>query len=95
MTLIDKNPHEQCVITGFAPGSKKYRARLLAMGLTRGTRVKLIRRAPMGDPLEIELRGFRLTLRRDEASIVLIQIGRHDGRGPHGFGKKNRGKHCE
>ena len=41
--------------------------RLLEMGLTPGTEVALIGRAPLGDPLELELRGYRLSLRRLEA----------------------------
>ena len=48
------------------------RARLLEMGLTTGTVVQLIRFAPMGDPLEIELRGYRLSLRKREAMGILV-----------------------
>jgi ferrous iron transport protein A len=47
--------------------------RLLEMGLTPGTEVKLIGRAPLGDPLELELRGYRLSLRRLEAARVLVE----------------------
>jgi Fe2+ transport system protein FeoA len=35
--------------------------------------VRLVRRAPLGDPLEIEVRGYRLSLRRDEADHVLVE----------------------
>lgn len=72
MTLRDLNIGDRCEVKGFREGCRKYRARLLAQGLTRGTKVELIRMAPMGDPIEIELRGFRLTLRKDEAEVVLI-----------------------
>ena len=47
--------------------------RLREMGLVPGTRVKLIRWAPLGDPLEIELRGYRLSLRRHEAESIEVQ----------------------
>ena len=47
--------------------------RLLEMGLTPGTAVRLIGRAPLGDPLEFELRGYRLSLRRTEAARVAVE----------------------
>lgn len=60
-------------IAGFEKSAKAYRKRLLAMGLTPGTEFTVTRYAPMGDPVEIKLRGFSLTLRKDEASILLIE----------------------
>lgn len=47
--------------------------RLREMGLLAGTRVTLVRTAPMGDPLEIKLRGYNLTLRKSEAEHVLVE----------------------
>ncbi len=61
-------------IIGFDSAGKAYRKRLLAMGLTRGTEFKITRFAPLGDPVEIKLRGFSLTLRKDEAAVVLAEI---------------------
>jgi ferrous iron transport protein A len=46
--------------------------RLLEMGLTPGTAVRVVGRAPLGDPLELELRGYRLSLRRTEAARVAV-----------------------
>lgn len=46
---------------------------LLDMGLTPNTKVKLIKTAPMGDPLEIRLRGYELTIRKDDASHIFIE----------------------
>ena len=46
--------------------------RLREMGMLAGTRVSLVRIAPMGDPLEIKLRGYHLTLRKSEAEHVLV-----------------------
>jgi ferrous iron transport protein A len=60
-------------IIGFEPAGKSYRKRLLAMGLTPGTEFSITRFAPMGDPVEIKLRGFALTLRKDEAAILQIE----------------------
>jgi len=61
-------------VTGFAPGAKGYRHRLLTMGLTPGTKLKVTRFAPLGDPVEIEVRGYSLSLRRDEAAALLVTI---------------------
>ena len=47
--------------------------RLREMGLLPGTRIKLIRTAPMGDPIEIKVRGYNLTLRKTEADHVLVE----------------------
>ncbi|MCA9322132.1 MAG: ferrous iron transport protein A [Planctomycetes bacterium] len=47
--------------------------RLLEMGLTAGTRLQVIRQAPLGDPIEIRIRGYHLTLRRAEACTVLLE----------------------
>jgi ferrous iron transport protein A len=47
--------------------------RLREMGLIAGTTVKLVRCAPLGDPLEIQVRGYHLTLRRSEADHVLVE----------------------
>ena len=46
--------------------------RLREMGLLAGTRLTLVRTAPLGDPIEIKLRGYHLTLRKSEAEHVLV-----------------------
>ena len=47
--------------------------RLLEMGLTPGAAVRLVGRAPLGDPWELEVRGYRLSIRRADAARVLIE----------------------
>jgi len=64
---------DKAVVKGFTAGQKEYRAKLLAMGLTKGIELELTRVAPLGDPLEISVRGFSLSLRKAEASVVLVQ----------------------
>ena len=51
-------------------GSGALRRRLLDRGITRGTEITLLKTAPLGDPLEVSLRGFTLSLRRAEAAMV-------------------------
>ncbi len=53
-------------------GPESLRRRLLEMGLVPGTTVSVVRRAPLGDPIEISLRGYRLSLRTAEAIHVLV-----------------------
>lgn len=48
--------------------------RLMEMGLLVGTPVELVRFAPLGDPVEIKLRGYHLTLRKHEAEQILVSI---------------------
>lgn len=81
MTLNDMKPGEVAVITGYgAEGdggdtadARRYRAKLLALGLTRGAKIRFVNEAPMGDPVEIEVRGFHLTLRKAEAAVLKVR----------------------
>ena len=49
--------------------------RLMEMGVLPQTRIKLIRKAPLGDPLEIEIRGYKLSLRKSEAKQIFVNCG--------------------
>ncbi len=49
------------------------RPRLMEMGLLVGTRVELVRFAPLGDPVEIKVRGYHLTLRKHEADLIFVR----------------------
>ncbi len=55
-------------------GEGKIRRRLFDMGLTPGTKVYLRKKAPLGDPLEITVRGYELSLRKDEAKYCEIEM---------------------
>ncbi|MDR9402376.1 MAG: FeoA family protein [Halothece sp. Uz-M2-17] len=52
---------------------KAYKKKLLAMGLTPGTEFTVTRVAPLGDPVEIRVRGFKLSLRKDEAEALVVE----------------------
>lgn len=54
--------------------SPESRGRLMEMGLLTGTPVEIIRYAPMGDPIEIKVRGYHLTLRKHEAEQILVRL---------------------
>ena len=51
------------------------RPRIMELGLLVGTPIELVRFAPMGDPVEIKVRGYNLTLRRHEAERILVRLG--------------------
>ena len=73
LNLPDLGVGEQGVIIGYERSQGRYLNRLLAMGLTRGTLVRIVRKAPMGDPIDVSLRGYRLTLRKEEAKVLFIE----------------------
>lgn len=54
-------------------GKAEVRNRLKEMGLTNGTWVRLVRVAPLGDPVELHVRGYRLSVRKSEAAAVAIE----------------------
>jgi ferrous iron transport protein A len=74
-TLQDMAVGETGTVSGYGKGNSAYREKLLAMGLTKGTRFTVERIAPMGDPVEIQVRGFALSLRKGEASALLVERG--------------------
>lgn len=55
-------------------GEGRIRRRLFDMGLTPGCEVYVRKRAPLGDPVEVTLRGYELTLRKNEASFVDMKV---------------------
>jgi len=57
-------------------GEKRIRRRLFDMGITPGTNVYLRKKAPLGDPIEITIRGYELTLRKTEAECILTEVKR-------------------
>lgn len=72
-TLEHLRPGDNARVVGFAQGSRDYRQRLLAMGVTPGAVLSLIRVAPLGDPIELHVRNFSLTLRKAEAAILRVE----------------------
>lgn len=65
-------PGDKAFVEQYAPNAnKEYKLKLLALGLTRGTEFTVVKTSPFGDPVEIELRGYRLSLRKHEAEVVL------------------------
>lgn len=55
------------------PESTPFCQRLMEMGLTKGTAVEVVRVAPLGDPMQIRVRGYELSLRRSDARLVRVE----------------------
>lgn len=76
-TLRDLEVNQQAKVARFEatddPTKKAYKRKLLAMGLTPGTEFTVTRVAPLGDPVEIKVRGFKLSLRKDEAAALVVE----------------------
>lgn len=72
LTLSTLNPGDRASIQGYLIGPSPLRRRLLALGLTPGAMLEVLRRAPLGDPIEISVRGANFALRRFEADALAI-----------------------
>lgn len=55
-------------------GEGRLRRRLFDMGVTPGAKVYLRKKAPLGDPIEVTIRGYELTLRKSEAVLVVLEV---------------------
>ncbi len=73
MTLNSLAVGESCMIRQVGNQRGAVKRRLVDMGLTPGTAVKLVKIAPMGDPLEVSLRGYELSLRREDAAQIVVE----------------------
>ncbi|WP_423244949.1 FeoA family protein [Hathewaya massiliensis] len=60
------------VVLNIKDGSKVKR-RIMDLGLVKGTKIRVEGRAPFGDPIEIRLRGYKLTLRKGEAKDIIVE----------------------
>lgn len=74
MTLNKLAPGNSGVISSVG-GEGALRLRLLDMGLIPGTSVSVHKVAPLGDPIEIRIRGYQLTLRLEDASYIELEDG--------------------
>lgn len=73
ITLAELKPGQRGMVVRVG-GTGAVRRRILDMGLTTGTEVMAVRRAPLGDPIEFMVRGYSLSLRQSEAQSVQIEL---------------------
>lgn len=72
MTLRDLKPGQSGIVASIK-GSGSIRRRVLEMGVTPGTGIEVIKVAPLGDPMEVMLRGYELSLRKEEAEAIELK----------------------
>ncbi len=72
MTLTDLKPGDRARIVAWSTDVPP--ARLLEMGMLPGSEIELVRYAPLGDPIDIKVRGFHLSIRKSEASLVQVDV---------------------
>ncbi len=73
MTLKDLKPGQKCKIKRFLDNNSSTH-RIVEMGLTPGTTVEVEKTAPFGDPMEIKVRGYHLSLRKNEVNQIQVEL---------------------
>lgn len=74
MNLSELKVGQSAKIVELDVQNKEIRRHLLDMGLTRGVRVKVKKKAPMGDPIDIELRDYELCISKSELSQIKVEV---------------------
>lgn len=74
MTLAQLSVGKEGIIETVG-GVGNLRCRFLDMGLIPGTKVKVLKMAPMGDPIQIHLRGYDITIRKEDAEKIVLKEG--------------------
>ena len=72
MTLKDCHPGQRVIVTRIL-GTGALKRRIMDMGITKRTELYIRKVAPLGDPVEITVRGYELTLRKDECSLIEVE----------------------
>ena len=72
MTLDDIEVGESCTVE-YIGETGEMRRRLLDMGITKNTEISVVRQAPLGDPIDVRLRGYNLSLRRADAACIEVE----------------------
>lgn len=75
MLLSEVKPGQIVEVVRIA-GQSSFRRRLLELGLVPGTRVELLRVAPLGDPVELLVRGASISIRKAEAAVIVVEAAR-------------------
>lgn len=72
MTLRELKPGQSGKVVSLGE-SGPVKRRIMDMGVTPGVEIKVIKVAPLGDPVEVHVRGYELSLRREEASRIQVE----------------------
>lgn len=73
-TLLDAQPNEEVTIKSLnSNGDSDLRRHLLGMGFVKGSKIKMEKPAPLGDPIKFKIKGYSVCLRKDEAKNIEIE----------------------
>jgi len=72
LTLVDLKKGEEAVVKAFSSDNRQLH-RLREMGMSAGTSLKIVRFAPLGDPIAVKLRGFQLSVPKSLARLILVE----------------------
>ena len=72
MTLNEVPVGGVCTVTKLN-GTGKLRRRIMDMGITKGVEIKVVKIAPLGDPMELNVRGYELSIRKSDAESIEVQ----------------------
>ncbi|MBO7062524.1 MAG: ferrous iron transport protein A [Fibrobacter sp.] len=64
---------DKVIIVGYRTGDSQYKSKLLSMGLVRGVELRVLQVAPLGDPIEVAVLSYRLSLRKEEANVLMLE----------------------
>jgi len=73
-TLDQASVGAKATITGFSAVETNFRRKLLALGVMPAAEIQVMRLAPLGDPIQIQLRGASVSLRKQEAAIIEVDL---------------------
>lgn len=73
MDVSDLKINQKAIITD-VEGKGNLRRRLLEMGILPNTSIVVVKKAPLGDPLEISIRGYELSLRKEDAKLIKVKV---------------------
>ncbi|MDX9691179.1 MAG: FeoA family protein [Acholeplasmataceae bacterium] len=72
--LANLSKGQKCKVIHLATTDKALRRRMLDMGITEGVHIKIKKVAPLGDPVDLELRGYQLCLRKRDLSMIDVEV---------------------
>jgi ferrous iron transport protein A len=72
INLSQLEPGQRAVIVTVT-GKGAARRRMIDMGMTRGSQIQVIRKAPMGDPIDFKIKGYHLSLRKSDAELIMVE----------------------
>ncbi|MBT3529635.1 MAG: ferrous iron transport protein A [Gammaproteobacteria bacterium] len=73
-TLSQASSGDRCLVLDIAPEPAELRSRLYSLGIIPGSVVKLLRLAPLGDPMQLKVGGSFVSIRKSEAEIISVEI---------------------